>query len=113
MRRLRVPDAPADAADGHVDVSVGDDEVERSIQIEVGEAATESERVARWRADTRLHGNVSVEAGPERPVETDHFVVEVSDGQRGASGLIELRGIGAHAGPHRAVGAEGDARLDR
>ena len=53
MRRLRVADVAADVANGLVDVAVGDDEIESAVEIEVGEHAAESERVARRRADAR------------------------------------------------------------
>ena len=47
VRRLRVADVAADVAHGLVDVAVGDDEIERAVEIEVGEDAAEPERVAR------------------------------------------------------------------
>ncbi len=51
LRRLRVADVAADVADGVVDVAVGDDEIERAVEIEVGEDAAEAEPVARRDAD--------------------------------------------------------------
>ena len=53
VRRLRVADVAADVAHGLVDVAVGDDEIERAVEIDVGEHAAEAERVARRRRRCR------------------------------------------------------------
>ena len=53
MGRLRIADVPADIADGLFDVAVGDDEVEPAVEIEIGEGAAESQRIARRWTNTR------------------------------------------------------------
>jgi len=58
LRRLGIGNAAADVADGIVDVPVGKDQIERAVQIEVGEKTSKAERVARGGADNIL-GNVS------------------------------------------------------
>ena len=52
VRRLRVADVAADVPHGLVDVAVGDDEIERAVEIEIGEDAAEPERVRATAAPT-------------------------------------------------------------
>src|SRR5512134_2133598 len=46
MRRLRVSDVAADVPHGLVDVPIGHDEVERAVEVQIGEHAPESVPVA-------------------------------------------------------------------
>ena len=114
MRRLRVADVAADVADGLVDVAVGDDEIERAVEIDVGEDAAESERVARRRADAGLRPpRRRYSPRPSGAIQADHLVVEVGDRQARHAGVVEVGRVDAHARARLAVGAECDARPRR
>src|SRR6266481_2076063 len=112
MGRLRVADVAANVANRVIDVAVGNDKIESAIEIEIGEAAAKAESCFRGAADTGCNGDVVELSGGRRTVQSDHLVVEISDGDAGAAGIFEVTDIHAHAGTRFAVGAEGQTRFD-
>ena len=113
MRRLRVADVAADVPDGVVDVAVDDDEIERAVEIEVGEETAESEPVPRRGPDARAGRDVLIETRLLRAIEPDHLAFEVRDRHARPAGVVEVRRVDAHAGAGLAVFAERHARLER
>src|SRR6266404_1495431 len=112
MGRLRVADVAANVANRVIDVAVGNDKIESAIEIEIGEAAAKAESCFRGAADTGCNGDVVELSGGRRTVQSDHLVVEISDGDAGAAGIFEVTDIHAHAGTRFAVGAEGQTRFN-
>src|SRR5215204_670635 len=106
QRRLRVTDVAADVAYGLVDVAVGDDEIDLAVEIEIGKP--EAETIERRCADAGSSCDVLVESLSLWPIEADHFVVEVGDREAGATGVVEVSGVYAHARARLAVIAERD-----
>src|ERR1035441_1057114 len=79
LGRLRISHVAANVADGLVDVSVGDGEVEPAIQVHVQKNTAETKAVPRCNPYTRLWRDV-FETLAAHAVESDHFVVKVRDG---------------------------------
>src|SRR5690606_36972634 len=104
---LRVADFSAARADRLVDVAVGHHEIEPAIEVHVGEDTAEAETAARSAADAGRNRDVLVEAERLRPVEADHFLIEVGDRDAGAPGIVEVTSIDPHAGPRAPLRAEG------
>ncbi len=109
--RLGVADIAANVSDGVVDVAVGDGEIEGAVEVKVGEDASEPEHIFGGGAQAGRDGNVIVRSFAGRSIESEHFIVEVRDGDARAARVGEIGGIDAHAGTSFAVGAEGDARV--
>ena len=106
-------DVAADVPHRVVDVPVGDDEIDRAVEVHVREDAAEPQRVSRRGADARAHRFVLVQAASQRPIEADHLVVEIRDREARSPGTIDVRCVDAHSGARLAVGAEGHTGLDR
>ena len=51
LGRLGVTDIAADVADGFVNVAVGDDQIQRAIEVEIGKDAAETQSRERGDAD--------------------------------------------------------------
>ncbi len=98
LRRLSVAGVAADVADGFVDVAVGDRQVQSAIEIDIEKHAAEAERVAGGRADAGWNGYVVENSWSGGAIQTDHFVVEIGDGDAGLARAIEISDIDTHSG---------------
>src|ERR1700747_1603221 len=108
MGRLGVADIAANIANGVVNVTVGNDEIEAAIEIEIGKAQAKAESISGGAADTGCNAYVLELSRGRRAVESDHLVVEIGDGDAGAAGIFEVADIHAHSRTRFAVGAEGE-----
>ena len=111
LRWLRVSDVAADVAHGLVDVAIGHGEIQPAVEVDVEKGAAESQAVSGG-DPTPDWGAMSSKTLAAEPVEADHFVVEVGDGDAGRAGVVEIGDVDAHAGARLAFGAEGDSSLD-
>ena len=64
-------------------------------------------------ADARASRHVLKETLSLRPVQPDHLVVEIGDGEAGAAGVVEVSRVDPHARPRLAIVAERDAGCER
>jgi len=112
LRRLRVADIAAYVAHGFVNVSIGDGQIEQAVEIGVEKNAAEAERVDGRQSDAGLDGDVLVGATRDGLIEADHFVIEIGDGDSGASGIFEISASDAHAGTGFSLSAESDSGFD-
>src|SRR5713101_3972869 len=108
---LGVADIAANVSDSVVDVAVGDGEVEGAVEVKVGKDASEPEHIFGGAAQAGRDGNVIVRSFAGRSIESEHFIVEVRDGDTLRTGIREVGGINAHASAGFAVDTEGDARV--
>src|SRR5262249_48936872 len=112
LRRLCVSDVAADVADGLVDVSVGDSEIEPAIKIHIEERTTESEAVSGGDADPGLRRYV-FETLSTQAIQPDHLIVKVRDANTRDTGVLEIGDIDSHAGTGLSFAAEGNSGFDR
>src|SRR5258707_11118266 len=105
---LGVTDVAANVANGIVDVAVGNNQIQTAVQIEIGETAAEAQSCFGRSADPGRERHVIELSRGRRTVQSDHFVVEVGDGDSGASGIFEVADIDAHACADITVSAECD-----
>jgi len=88
LGRLRVSDVAADVADGFINMTVGDGEVQSAVEIDVEENAAKSESVPGGRADAGGNGYVVENSWRCGAIEADHFVVEIGDRRPSRRGLF-------------------------
>ena len=96
MRRLRISHVAANVAHGLVDVSIGHGEVEPAIQVDVQKSAAKTQAVPGGDAHPGLRRDV-FETLAARPIEANHFVIEVRDRNARRAGIIEVRHVDSHA----------------
>src|SRR6266702_1600060 len=113
LRRLRVADVPTDVSHGFVNVAIDNCQIQSAIQVDIEEQAAETEGVPGGRPDARKNGHVVENSGSACAIETDHFVVEVGDGDAGPAGIFEVSDINAHPGACFSLGTERQASSDR
>src|SRR4029077_15065348 len=89
-----------------------DGEIESAIQIHIEKHAAKAECVPGCSADTRGNGDVVENSRSGCAIQTDHLVVEISDGDAGFARTIEVAGVNAHAGASFAFRAKGEASFD-
>src|SRR6476660_1985908 len=87
-------------------MAVDDDQIERTVEVEISQHTAKTETVSRRRANSRAYRHVFVGFGPGGLVQADHLVVEIRDGQPLAPGAVKITGIDAHAGARLAIGTE-------
>src|SRR5437660_1333121 len=109
LRRLSVAGVASYIANGFVNVTVGDGEVESAIKINIEEHAAEAESIFGGCTHTGRNGNVVENSRRCCAIEADHFVVEVGDGYSRVAGTCEISRIHSHAGASFSFGAEGQA----
>src|SRR6266851_3032156 len=106
---LGVTDVAANVANGIVDVAVGNNQIQAAVQIEIGETAAEAQSYFGRSADPGRERHVIELSGGRRTVQSNHFIVEVGDGDSGAARIFEVADIDAHACAGLSVGAESEA----
>src|SRR5216684_2262564 len=104
---LGVTDVAANVANGIVDVTVGNNQIQTAVQIEIGETAAEAQSCFGRSADPGRERHVIELSGGRRTVQSNHFIVEVGDGDSGSARIFEVADIDAHACAGLSVGAEG------
>ncbi len=95
-----------------VDVAVGNDQIEAAVEIEIGKAAAEAQSCFGRSADPGRERHVIELSGGRRTVQSNHFIVEVGDGDSGSARIFEVADIDAHACAGFSVGAESEACFD-
>ena len=113
VRRLGVLDALLNALDLVFDMAVGDEDVEPAIEVVVEEERRKAQRQQAAPANLRARRLVDEQAISFVVIQRQHLVGEVADDDAGASGVIVVCRIDAHAGARHTVFAEGDAGRDR
>src|SRR6266704_2452985 len=113
LRRLRVSDVATNVSDRFVNVAIGDCQIQSAIQIDIEEQTAEAEGVPGRCPDARRNGYVVENSGRVCAIETDHFVVEVGDGDAGPAEIFEVSDINAHPGARFSLGTERQSSFDR
>src|SRR5206468_2754609 len=108
VRRLGVRDRRLDAVDVVLDVAVGDEDVERAVEVEVEEEAAEGERQKARLADAGHGGVVDEQTASLVVVQREHLVGEVADEQAVATAAVVIGGVDAHGAAGLSLLAEGD-----
>jgi hypothetical protein len=101
----------AHVANRVVDVAIHSYQIEPAIEIAVQESAPETQRSFRRKTDPALHRDVGKVTASFRPIQADHLIVEVSDGDACAAGVVEIADVNAHSGTSLAFLAEGNSRI--
>jgi len=83
LRRLGVTYIAADVPNSVVDVSVGYDQIESAVEVQVGKHTPEAQHRLGWKSDPGANRHVVVDALPLGTIQSEHFIVEVGDGNPG------------------------------
>src|SRR5690242_14746651 len=81
------------------------------VQVSIEKHTSETQRVPRGRSDPTLDRGIQESTSLGRPIQSDHFIVEVRDRHRGSSGAVDIRHIDPHASAGLALAAEGDSGI--
>src|ERR1700722_1244199 len=108
LRRLGIPDVAPNIAHGFINVAVRDCEVEPAIQVNVKKRAAKAQAISRGHAHSGLRRDI-LETPAVGAIESDHFIIEVGNGDSGHAVILEIGGVDPHAGASLAFAAEGES----
>src|SRR6202035_2703293 len=96
-RRLGIGNAAADVANCVVDMAVGNQQIERAIQVDVEEQTSKAQGGARGNAHASGNRDARIASVFRAAVQTGHFVIKVGYYQSGVPTAVEIADIQAHA----------------
>src|SRR5258708_23529755 len=80
LRCLRVAHVAVNVPHRLVDVPVSDEQVQSTIQIHITESPAEAQGVFRWQAYACGDRNIVVYSRAHGPIQSDHLVIKIRDG---------------------------------